>query len=217
MAKNSTLLLIIAAIIAMSAGLWIAQETKTNKVSLTPPTIQGAIYPTEKLIKPFELVNHLGNEFNNKNLNGHWSIVFVGYTHCPDICPTTLSLMSDVHQELSLQKMDPPQVIFLTIDPERDTPNVMNSYIEYFNTEFTGLTGTLENIEKLTKDLNAVYRKAPGLGGEITADDYLMDHSSALILINPKGNLQSILTAPHTPGNVIDSILKSRSYYSRNI
>jgi len=214
MTKNTTLLLIITAIIAMSAGLWLAQNTKTNQVSLTTPTIQGAIYPTEKLINPFKLVNHLGNEFSNKNLKGHWSIVFVGYTHCPDICPTTLSLMSDVHRELSLQKMDSPHVIFLTIDPERDTPNVMNNYIEYFNAEFTGLTGTLANIEKFTKNLNAVYRKAPGLGGEITIDDYLMDHSSALMLINPKGNLQSILTAPHTLGNVIDSIIKSRAYYS---
>jgi len=214
MAKNTTLLLVVSAVVAMSAGLWLAKSTNTKEVSLSAPRIQGAIYPTEKLIKPFKLVNHLGNAFSNENLIGHWSIVFVGYTHCPDICPTTLGLMSEVYRELSLQKMDPPHVIFLTIDPERDTPKVMNSYIEYFNAEFIGLTGTLANIEKFTKNLNAVYRKAPGLGGEITKDDYLMDHSSALMLINPQGNLQSILTAPHTLGNVIDSIIKSRAYYS---
>ena len=214
MAKNTTLLLVVSAVVAMSAGLWLAKSTNTKEVSLSAPRIQGAIYPTEKLIKPFKLVNHLGNAFSNENLIGHWSIVFVGYTHCPDICPTTLGLMSEVYSELSLQKMDPTHVIFLTIDPERDTPKVMNSYIEYFNAEFIGLTGTLANIEKFTKNLNAVYRKAPGLGGEITKDDYLMDHSSALILINPQGNLQSILTAPHTLGNVIDSIIKSRAYYS---
>jgi len=214
--KNSTFLLVISAVVAMSAGLWLAKNSNTNEVSLSAPRIQGAIYPSDKIIKPFELVNHLGNEFSNENLAGHWSIVFVGYTHCPDICPTTLNLMSEVHRELSLQKMKPPHVIFLTIDPERDTPKIMNSYIEYFNAEFTGLTGSIASIEKLTKNLNAVYRKAPGLGGQISKDDYLMDHSSALMLINPNGNLQSILTAPHTLGNVIDSIIKSRAYYSRN-
>jgi len=214
MAKNTTLLLIVSAVVAMSAGLWLAQSTNTNEDSLSAPRIQGAIFPTEKLVKPFKLIDHLGDEFSNKNLIGHWSIVFVGYTHCPDICPTTLGLMSEVYRELSLQKMAPPHVIFLTIDPERDTPKVMNSYIEYFNAEFTGLTGTLANVEKFTKNLNAVFRKAPGLGGEITKDDYLMDHSSALMLINPQGNLQSILTAPHTLGNVIDSIIKSRAYHS---
>ena len=215
MTKNSTLLLVVSAVVAMSAGLWLAKSSNTNEVSSSAPRIQGAIYPTEKIITPFKLVNHLGNEFSNDNLTGHWSIVFVGYTHCPDICPTTLNLMSEVDRELSLQKMNPPHVIFLTIDPERDTPKVMNSYIEYFNAEFTGLTGSLANIEKFTKNLNAVYRKSPGLGGEITKDDYLMDHSSALMLINPQGNLQSILTAPHTLGNIIDSFIKSRAYYSK--
>ena len=215
MPKNSTLLLVVVAIVAMSAGLWLAQSTNTNEALLSAPRIQGAIYPTEKIIKPFKLVNHLGNKFTNEDLTGHWSIVFVGYTHCPDICPTTLTLMSEVHRELSSQKINPPHVIFLTIDPERDTPEIMNSYIEYFNAEFTGLTGTPENIEKFTKNLNAVYRKAPGLGGEISKDDYLMDHSSALMLINPRGNLQSILTAPHTLGNIIDSFIKSRAYYSK--
>jgi len=215
MPKNSTLLLVVVAIVAMSAGLWLAQSTNTNEALLSAPRIQGAIYPTEKIIKPFKLVNHLGNKFTNEDLTGHWSIVFVGYTHCPDICPTTLTLMSEVHRELSSQKINPPHVIFLTIDPERDTPEIMNSYIEYFNAEFTGLTGLPENIEKFTKNLNAVYRKAPGLGGEISKDDYLMDHSSALMLINPRGNLQSILTAPHTLGNIIDSFIKSRAYYSK--
>jgi len=214
MTKNSTPLLVVTAVIAMSAGLWLAQSSKNNQPPLSAPHIQGAIYTSDKPVKPFKLINHLGDDFTNSNLNGHWSIVFVGYTHCPDICPTTLSLMSEVHREMSLQKVNPPNVLFLSIDPERDTPEVMKTYVEYFNPEFTGITGELSNIKTLTQDLNAVYRKAPGLSGEITKDDYLMDHSSALMLINPKGNLQSILTAPHTPGNVIESIIKTQAYYS---
>jgi len=214
MAKNSTPLLIIVAVIAMSAGLWLAQSSSTRTDTIKPPAIQGAIYSSDKSIRPFKLLNHLGNEFTNKNFNGKWSIIFVGYTHCPDVCPTTLSLMADVYREMSQQKITPPNVIFLSVDPERDTVDIMKNYVEYFNSQFTGVTGTLSEIKNLSQDLNAVYRKAAGLNGKITEDDYLMDHSSALILLNPKGNLQAILTAPHTLGSVIDSILKTRAYYT---
>ena len=214
MPKTPTPLLLVAAIIAMSAGLWLANSTSISSTSaLQPAHIKGAIYPTAKTIQPFKLIDHKAAEFSNKDLHDHWSIIFVGYTHCPDICPTTLNLMSDMHRELSQQNIQAPNIIFLTIDPERDTAEIMNAYVEYFNSEFIGLTGSLQVIENLTRDLNAVYRKAPGLNGKITKDDYLMDHSSALMLMNPEGKLQAILTAPHTVENLIDSIVKSQSYY----
>ena len=214
MAKNTTPLLLIIGVIAMLAGLWLAQSTKTDTSASVPARIQGAIYPSAKIIHPFKLINHKGAEFSNKDLNGHWNIIFIGYTHCPDVCPTTLSLMSEVHQKLSQQKIQAPNVIFLSIDPERDTAEIMNTYVEYFNTEFTGITGSLTVINKFSRNLNAVFRKAPGLSGKITKDDYLMDHSSALMLLNPEGKLQAILTAPHTVDGVIDSITKTEAYYS---
>ncbi len=205
------LALIIAAIAAMAGGLWLAQENPPAEENT--PRIQGAIYPTAKRIEDFSLLDQNNQTFSKNNLQGQWSLIFVGYTLCPDICPTTLSLMSEVHWELKQQDLDPPAIIFLSIDPARDTVDVVKKYVEYFNSDFIGLTGDAAQIEKLTRNLNAVYRKAPGLNGEITKDDYLMDHSSALMLINPDGDLQSILTAPHSIRGVIDSLLKSQSYY----
>ncbi len=205
------LILIITAIAAMAGGLWLAQENPPPEQN--SPRIQGAIYPTAKHIEEFSLLDQNNQTFSNKNFQGQWSLLFVGYTLCPDICPTTLSLMSEVHWELKDQELDPPAIIFLSIDPARDTVDVVKKYVEYFNSDFIGLTGEPVQIEKLTRNLNAVYRKAPGLNGEITEDDYLMDHSSALMLINPDGELQSILTAPHSIRGVIDSLLKSQSYY----
>lgn len=209
-AKNY-LVLIIAAIAAMAGGLWLAQENPPPQENT--PRIQGAIYPTAKHVEGFSLLNQNNETFSKNNLQGQWSLLFVGYTLCPDICPTTLSLMSEVHSELKSQDLQPPAIIFLSIDPARDTVDVVKQYVEYFNSDFTGLTGDPAQIAKLTRNLNAVYRKAPGLNGEITKDDYLMDHSSALMLINPDGDLQSILTAPHSMRGVIDSLLKSQSYY----
>jgi len=209
--KESNVNLIIIAIAAMVAGLWLAQTTQQEPIK--PPGIHGAIYPSEKNILPFQLNNQHSESFTEQNLKGQWSLIFVGYTHCPDVCPTTLTLMNDVSQRMTAMKYIVPRIIFLSIDPERDTSDVIKQYVEYFNADFIGLTGAIEQINRFSQNLNAVYRKAPGLSGEITADDYLMDHSSALMLINPNGHMQSVLTTPHTPENVIDSILKSQSYY----
>ena len=211
-AQNTTFL-IVTAIIAMTAGLWLASNNSSSTDNTTPPRIQGAIYSSEKKVQSFNLVDHLGNPFTENDFKNRWSLLFVGYTHCPDVCPSTLNLMASVNNELSAQAIQPPSIIFLSIDPERDTVDTIKNYVEYFNPEFTGVTGSLTEIDKLSRNLNAVYKKAPGLNGKITDKDYLMDHSSALMLINPNGNLQSILTAPHTLGNVIDSILKSQVYF----
>lgn len=208
---QNRLLLIVIAIIAMAGGLWLAQENPPAQANT--PRIQGAIYPNAKSVDTFSLVDQNNQVFNKESLQGQWSLLFVGYTLCPDICPTTLTLMSEVYWELKDQGLQPPTIIFLSIDPQRDTADVIKKYVTYFNKNFIGLTGDPAQIDKLTRNLNAVYRKAPGLNGEITDDDYLMDHSSALMLINPDGDLQSILTAPHSIRGVIDSLLKSQSYY----
>jgi protein SCO1/2 len=203
------------AIAAMFIGLWLANTVHQPKQLSQPPRIQGAIYPTAKPIQPFQLVNHMGTAFTINDFKNKWSLIFVGYTHCPDICPTTLAMMSQIHSEMSNQNLIAPNIVFLSIDPERDTADKMKQYIEYFNKEFVGLTGDLEQVNQLSRNLNAVYRKAPGLSGKITDDDYLMDHSSALMLINPNGNLQAMLTAPHTQGAIIQSVVTTQNYFSQ--
>lgn len=214
MKKTHVLILLVAAVVAASVGIWVGKKTTDDTpVILKPDSIQGAIYPKAKVIKEFSLINHRSEAFTKQNFKNHWSLIFVGYTHCPDICPTTMAVMTQVSEMMHKQEIQPPEIVFLTIDPERDTADSLNSYVTYFNKNFIGLTGELNEVKQLTAQLNAVFRKSPGLSGEITDKDYLMDHSSALMLINPAGNLQSILTAPHTPANMIESIIKSQAYY----
>jgi len=214
MNKQTITLMFLAALIAMAAGLWLGQND--DQPSIKPEAIQGAIYPVAKSLKDFELLDQHSNKVTKKLFKNQWSLIFVGYTHCPDVCPTTLNVLNQVDGFMREQKIQPPQMIFLSIDPQRDTPAVMKPYVEYFNKDFTGLTGEVDEIKQLTQQLNAVYRKAVGASGDIKNDDYLMDHSSALMLVNPNGDLQSILTAPHTPANIIDSILKTRAYVEAN-
>jgi len=214
MKKTHILILFIAAVLAAAIGIWMGKQTSSDSsVNIKPDSIQGAIYPKAKEIKSFNLINHRSENITKENFKNHWSMIFVGYTHCPDICPTTMTVMTQVSEFMQKQQIKPPEIVFLSIDPERDTADILNSYVTYFNKDFIGLTGEVAEIKQLSAQLNAVFRKAPGLSGNITDKDYLMDHSSALMLMNPDGNLQSILTAPHTPANIIESIIKSQAYY----
>ncbi|VAW59196.1 Cytochrome oxidase biogenesis protein Sco1/SenC/PrrC, thiol-disulfide reductase involved in Cu(I) insertion into CoxII Cu(A) center [hydrothermal vent metagenome] len=210
MRKIPVIILVLA---AMAGGAWLGQSTLSDKDTLQPDRIQGAIYPQAKIINDFVLQNQNNEKFTKASFLNHWSLVFVGYTNCPDVCPTTLAVMGQIADTMQQQNIQPPQITFLSIDPDRDTSRVLKPYIEYFNKDFTALTGSLEEITRLGRQLNVVFRKSAGADGKITADNYLMDHSSALMLINPEGNLQSILTAPHTPGVIIESIIKSQAYY----
>ncbi len=212
MSKYSTPVFVLVAVIAVIAGVWLGQETNHEPV-LKPPVIQGAIYPQAKVLNDFEITNHLSQRLTKDDFKNHWSLFFVGYTHCPDICPTTMAVMTQVSEYMREQEMPPPQIVFLSIDPKRDTVQLLKQYVEYFDKDFVGLTGTEAQVQALSIQLNAVYRKAPGSSGKMTEDDYLMDHSSALMLLNPDGNLQSILTAPHLPGIIIESIIQSQAYY----
>ncbi len=203
---------IVAALMAMAAGIWLAQ-TGHQQIQIKPPVIQGAIYPQARVINNIQLIDDENNAYGLANLKNNWSLVFVGYTHCPDICPMTMTVMNQIYDYMKQQEMEPPQILFLSVDPERDTIPLIKEYVEYFNPQFIGLSGTKEAINTFSRQLNVVYQKAPGLSGSMDGDDYLIDHSSSLLLLNPQGQLQSVLTAPHLPATIIESIIKSQAYF----
>ncbi|HED36055.1 MAG TPA: SCO family protein [Gammaproteobacteria bacterium] len=210
MQKLPVIILILA---AMAGGAWLAQSSLNGKNTLQPDKIQGAIYPQAKVINDFVLQDQNGEKVTKSSFKNHWSLIFIGYTNCPDVCPTTLAVMGEITDIMQKQNIQPPRVVFLSIDPERDTASVLKPYVKYFSKDFIGLTGKLDEITRLGRQLNVVFRKSAGTDGKITDDNYSMDHSSALMLVNPEGNLQSVLTAPHTPGVIIESIIKSQAYY----
>jgi protein SCO1/2 len=128
----------------------------------------------------FELTSHKGERVTNKNFAGRYMLVFFGYTYCPDVCPAGLQVMTAALDELGTQA-DPITPVFITIDPERDTPAVLADYVSHFHPRLVGLTGTAAEIAAAATAYRVYYRKA----GEDA--DYLMDHSSILYLMDPKG------------------------------
>jgi cytochrome oxidase Cu insertion factor (SCO1/SenC/PrrC family) len=132
---------------------------------------------------PFTLTDQTGKKVTEKDFLGHYMLVFFGYTYCPDVCPTELQVMSAALDSLG-SKADKIQPIFITIDPQRDTPEVMKQYVANFYPRLTGLTGSSEEIAAVAKAYRVYYSRVDGKSG---TDNYLMDHSSIVYLMDANG------------------------------
>lgn len=141
-------------------------------------------------IADFQLIDQSGQPANLNFLKSQWTVLFAGFTSCPNICPTTLALLKQVTAPLDAQTR--PRVVLLTVDPERDTPERMKKYLAQFDPQFRGLTGDAQALSALRANLGLVAAKVNGP----TADTYTVDHSAAVVLINPQGEIAGYLSPP---------------------
>jgi protein SCO1/2 len=159
------------------------------------PTLAATLLPELRPLAPFSLLDQQSRPYDNQRLQGHWTLLSFGYTHCPDTCPTTLATLTQMKQHLQLNGMQAPYVIgFVSIDPERDTPQRLAEYVSYFDPEFLGITGTPAALKALTAPLGILYRKVVT---EESAMDYVMDHSASIILLDPLGRYYALFSPPH--------------------
>ena len=190
----------VLALLAMVGGFFLATILKTAGQH-EMPQIQGAILDTPRQIAVPELTRGDGKAFTSDDLSGRWTLVFFGYTSCPDICPVTMNVLAQAKKQANGEF---PQVVLVSVDPERDSVEMLDEYVRYFDPDFIGVTGDDKMISALALQMSVVYMKMPGTSGN--ENDYLMDHSSAILLINPQGQLTAFLKAPHTPGGINDSV-----------
>jgi len=137
------------------------------------------------------LVDHRGQVFDNDRLLGKWTLVFFGFTYCPDICPTTMGFLNELMGQLEGTEAEDTEVVMVTVDPARDTVEQLASYVPYFNPDFTGVTGDFLDIHRFATALNTPFRKVPGEG-----ENYQVDHSANVALINPRGDYHGFFKAP---------------------
>ena len=169
--------------------------------------VNGAIVlNTPRIFSDFELVDHRGETFNIARMQDVWTIVFFGFTNCPDICPTTLANLNDTYSKRKDSEKERLQIVMISLDSERDTVEKLAEYVPYFNEEFIGVTGNKHLIRRLTAEINVAYNKVP-----LEGEDYTIDHSTQLVLINPKGHYHGFFKAPHS-----ETMLRStwRSIYA---
>lgn len=191
-------LVVLAAVIGVLAAMYQGQEPE--------PTVPGLLWPGPKTLGPFSVIDHDNNPFTLADLRGKWSLLFFGFTHCPDICPVTLAIMDKTHSRLD-QARD-VQFVFVTVDPERDTSERMEQYLTSFNPEFVGLGGSAEQIAGLTGQVGLPYFR------DKTQDEenYLVDHGASLFMIDPLGRLVGIFSAPHDALDVTDRFNRIREF-----
>tara|TARA_R110001592_G_scaffold64194_4_gene197454 strand:- start:29149 stop:29784 length:636 start_codon:yes stop_codon:yes gene_type:complete len=167
----------LAAIILVAVVAVIAEQRLTD----TPRT---GTAPEVKIGGPFTLTDHTGRPVTEQDFRGKAMLIFFGYTYCPDVCPTSLTEISAAMDKLgpSADKVVP---ILVSIDPERDTPEVLKDYVAHFHPSIVGLTGTPEQIKQAARVYRVYFAKVPDKGGD--KDAYLMDHSSVIYLMGPDG------------------------------
>lgn len=158
----------------------------------------GTLLPQPKPLQPFLLTDQDGNPFTLENLRGHWTFLVIGYTSCPDVCPTLLATFKAIDRQITPAEAKPAaNFLFVSVDPARDSPAQLAKYVRYFNPRFLGATGKDdEALHALTGQLGLLYKRAEG---ETSAMGYLIDHSASIMLIDPEGRLAAVFSSPHDP------------------
>lgn len=202
-----TLLLFLLWVLVIAAAFFLMLPEKT----VVPKELQGVLRPAPQPLQAFELTDQQQQPFTLERLQGKWSFVFFGYTYCPDICPTTLSTLTGLVWKLrnDPQNLADIQVIFVSVDPQRDTPDVLASYLEYFDESFQGVTGAQQDIDSLTRQFGAGYMNEP----ETTPGQYLVSHTSSIFLVDPQGRLLASFSPPHNADTIADQFRQIRSLF----
>ena len=156
------------------------------------------------------LIDHNGKPFTRASMEGHWSLVFFGFTYCPDICPTTMTFLNELMVSLEGTEVEDTRVVMVSVDPARDTVEQLADYVPYFNPEFTGVTGEFLEIHRFATALNTPFRKVPGQG-----EDYQVDHSANVVLINPKGDYHGFFKAPLDQAKMKVTYRSARALWER--
>ena len=170
------------------------QEPATGDRPVVMDTV-ATVLPEPMNVPAFRLHDHNENIFTLENLKDNWTFMFFGYTHCPDICPTTLVTLDQTDQILRKLAVKPmPRVVFVSIDPERDTAESLASYVSYYNPEFTAVTGPVDQLLALTRPIGIMFQRDPDSN---KGDDYLVNHSVAVLLIDPKARLRALNSPTH--------------------
>ncbi len=182
-----------AVALGLALGLSTGCKQQTPKIEFKGTDITGAPFGQQ-----LELTDHNGVRRSLKDFRGKLVVLFFGYTHCPDVCPTTLSDVAQALRQMPAEEVGKVQVLFVTVDPERDTPEMLKAYVPYFHPAFLGLYGTPGEIARAAKEFKVAYQKhvEPGAAG------YLVDHTAGSYVLDGRGRLRLYLPFGHPPQDI---------------
>lgn len=208
--------MVIAAVVIATtvAAYWVNRpDSRPGQPTLIPAELQSVLWPEPRPLPEFTLTDHLNRPFAREQFQGHWTFLFFGYTSCPDVCPTTLAILQAVAEQVEAPRgmIAKPQHVFISVDPQRDTPERLGDYVGHFNPKFIGATGSEEALAALARELFILYERGESRG----ADDYDINHTASILLIDPQARLFGKFSPPHTPAEIVEKFGKLREHYQR--
>ena len=189
--------------IAVVVGMYFYSMMRTPVLDVQELQERGVVVlPVARELDDFVLLDHRGDDFDITSLRGRWNFLFFGFSACPDVCPTALAALAQVERQLETSTdsalKEGFNVVFVTVDPERDDAQALAQYVEIFSPQFTGVTGSREQLAEFARQLNVAFMKVPLEGG-----DYSVDHTGNIVIINPLGHYHGFIKMPHDAEKIL--------------
>ena len=197
--RKNRITLTVACLFALAAlilGIFISQHVREDHV-IDVQQFHGTYLDKPRAVKAFSLTGIDNKSFNNASLLGHWTMMFFGFTNCGHVCPTTMAELGKMYRLIEDKGVKTlPQIVMISVDPERDSLDKLDHYVKAFHPEFYGARGDEASIAKLSQELGVAYTKMM-LKGHDDSQHYDIEHTGTVMLFNPKGELNAFFTMPH--------------------
>ena len=189
--RPAALTWVLIGLLALVAGMFAARLMLKSSAPV-PVLASGTVLDPPRPLPEFSLLDGGNHPFRRAALNGHWTFLFFGFTNCPDVCPTTLAVLSQVSKQVAdLPQLQRPAVVFMSVDPQRDTPDKVGAYAGFFGPDFIGVTGIPEEVDKFTRAVGVPVARVP-----LDSGGYTVDHSGAVFVIDPSASLRALFSSP---------------------
>ena len=205
--SNRTTVQILVAALAAALGLWAAQRWVPHRAPSGPTLHAVKLLDQPRELPEFSLRQSDRTQLVPGELKGHWTLVFLGFTHCPDVCPTTLAQLAQAQKQWSaLPDATRPRVLFVSVDPDRDTPDAAGEYAHAFHPDTLAATTDIPALETFARSLSLVFVKVPAPAGA-PPDQYSVDHSAALALLDPQARMAGVIPPPLDPKAIASDLI----------
>ena len=196
---NRTTAWILIAALAAGLGLWAGQRWFAARTPVAPALQAVKLFDQPRELPTFSLQQSDGTQLVPGELKGHWTLVFLGFTHCPDVCPTTLAQLAQAQKQwAALPDPTRPRVLFVSVDPERDSPDAIGEYAHGFDRDTLAATTDVPALETFARALSMVFAKVPAPAGA-PPDQYSIDHSASIAVLDPQARMAGVIMPPLDP------------------
>lgn len=208
--RQKAFVIIMVGLIVVMGLTWYSLYSARQEAEI-PGELMGVLWPEPRILPDFQMTDSRGREFGLAQLRGQWTLMFFGYTSCPDICPTTMLTLHEVTEAVAASGREKPAVVLVSVDPERDDAQSLGEYVSYFDGDFLGVRGTDTELQGLTSQIGVMY--APD-----AADDngnYDVAHSASIFLVDPEARIHGTFSPPHQPGDIAEKLVLILTRYQQ--